>query len=183
MRKWIRYGIMLLLFVAQLLFLSAIFREKSATYTIPLFILSIIILLAYTYLKYRKHEEEHEFESLRVAIWVPVGAVLTYLFSRYVGLSVVFSAACIGFLGSMLPNIWKKSSFVQQLPAALYCGAFVGMSSPRVADGIGFVLVAGFFTATFLVVSKSVLRGVGGKLGTLAFVGVLFAYLIFYYQK
>jgi hypothetical protein len=52
-----------------------------------------------------------------------------------------------------------------------------------VAHGFSFILAASIFTAIFLIVSKSLLNGVGGKLGTLAFLGVSLTYLLLYIFK
>jgi hypothetical protein len=57
------------------------------------------------------------------------------------------------------------------------------MSNAQVAHGFSFILAASIFTAIFLIVSKSLLNGVGGKLGTLAFLGVSLTYLLLYIFK
>ncbi|GAA4202941.1 hypothetical protein GCM10022289_18470 [Pedobacter jeongneungensis] len=54
------------------------------------------------------------------------------------------------------------------------------MSSTAVAPNIVFVLTASFFTAILIIVSKSLFSGVGGKLGTLAFAGVVITSFIYY---
>lgn len=182
MNKAVRYCIILLLFVVQALFLSSIFRENSRNYILPIFISSVAILLCYTYLKRQLHEEKEGYESIKVAIWVPIGALSTYYLNQMLHLGPVLAAAIVGTVASFIPVIRRKPIHLQQLPTAIYCGAFVGMCSPKVASGPGFVLVAGVFTAVFLIVSKNVMTGVGGKLGTLAFIGVLITYLLHLYQ-
>ncbi|WDF68843.1 hypothetical protein PQ465_00320 [Sphingobacterium oryzagri] len=183
MKKAIRYIIILLLFLVQALFLSAIFRENTRGYLIPIFILSVVILLCYSYLKRQLHEQAEEYESIKVVIWVPVGALCTYYLYQILALGPVLAASTIGAAASFIPDIRPKSAYLRQLPTAIYCGAFVGMCSPHVASGPGFVLVASLFTAIFLMVSKSVMQGIGGKLGTLAFIGVLITYLLHFYSK
>lgn len=181
MKKIIRYGIILALFIVQLLFLSLIFREIHNNYIASIFILSLIVLLFYTYLKHLDHEQDGEYESFKVAIWVPIGALSTYYLSNSFQLPPVLAGSSIGILASFLPNIRKQSTFLEQVPAAIYCGAFVGMSSHVLAKDGFFVLTASVFTAVFLMVSKTVMQGVGGKFGTLAFVGVVITYLLFKY--
>lgn len=61
----------------------------------------------------------------------------------------------------------------------MYCGAFAGMTAPFVADGYAFIILAGIFTGTILVLSKETLHGFGGKLGSIAFGGVSIVALIF----
>ncbi len=69
---------------------------------------------------------------------------------------------------------------MKQLPAAIYCGAFIGMSSTGVASGFMFILTASFFTAILLFLSKNLFAGVGGKLGTLAFAGVVITSFLYF---
>lgn len=182
MKTTIRYSIIVLLFAAQLSFLFAIFNENNKSYTILIAALSLMILLVYTYYKQHKKESQEEFESMKLVIWVPISAICTYALSTKLALGPILSASIIGTVGSFVPNLKKTSSILKQVPVAIYCGAFVGMSSPTVAGSFTFVLVAGVFTAIFLMVSKSVLQGVGGKLGSLAFLAVVLTYFLFYLQ-
>lgn len=177
---YFRYSIVVILFLIQVLFLFAIFREKKNSYLLSIFIASLILLTLYTYRKRGIHHPAHEFESLSVAIWVPVGAVASYCLHQVIGLGPVLGAAIVGTVASLIPEIKRSSTYLVQLPPAIYCGAFVGMSDSRVAGDIKFVIVAGFFTGIFLMISKSLLKGVGGKLGTVAFLGVLLTYFLIY---
>lgn len=157
-----------------------IVKENSEDYTALIFFASIVILVLYAFLKLRKvlHQERTEFDSFKLAIWVPVGALTTYFLNHEVGLGPVLAAAIVGALASFIPDIKRRSVYLQGLPTAIYCGAFIGMSGSHVADGYVFILTAAFFTGTFLMVSRSVLHGVGGKLGALAFAGVAVTYLL-----
>ena len=172
-----------LLFVIQALFLVAIFVENTNSYIVLSFIGLLSLFILYSYLKSPIHHHIHEYESIKIAAWVPVGAIISYYFNQIFGLGPVMGAALAGTLASFIPNINKNSSYLPHLPAAIYCGAFVGMSSSQVAHGFSFILTAGVFTAIFLVISKSLLNGVGGKLGTLAFLGVALTYLLLYLFK
>ncbi|QRQ59935.1 Uncharacterised protein [Sphingobacterium multivorum] len=172
-----------LLFVIQALFLVAIFVENTHSYIVLAFIGLLSLLILYSYLKSPIHHHRHEYESIKIAIWVPVGAIASYYFNQIFGLGPVLGAALTGTIASFIPNINKNSSYLPHLPAAIYCGAFVGMSNAQVAHGFSFILAASIFTAIFLIVSKSLLNGVGGKLGTLAFLGVSLTYLLLYIFK
>lgn len=179
-KVYFRYSIVVLLFLIQVLFLLAIFQEKKNSYLLSIFVASLVLLTLYSYRRRRIHHPAHEFESLSVIVWVPLGAVVTYYLHQIAGLGPVLAAAMVGTVASIIPEIKKESAYLPQLPPAIYCGAFVGMSDARVAHDIKFVLVAGFFTGIFLMVSKSLLKGVGGKLGTVAFLGVLLTYFLIY---
>lgn len=177
-KKLIRYGIITLIFVVQILFLTTILEENTHSYLLLIFIACLVILTLYTYLKSPIHHGEHSFESFKVAFWVPIGAIASYYLHHSLNMGPVMGAALVGSVASFVPMLKTNSAYLNKLPAAIYCGAFVGMSSAHVANGFTFVIVAGFFTAVFLVVSKSILHGVGGKLGTLAFLGVALTYLL-----
>lgn len=179
-KKYLRNSIVLLLFVVLVLFLLMIVKENTHDYTALIFFTSIVILVLYAFLKLKKilHHEKTEFESFKLVLWVPIGALSTYFLNHEIGLGPVFAAAIVGSLASFIPNINKQSVYLQGLPTVIYCGAFIGMSGLHIANGYSFVLTASFFTGIFLMVSKSVLQGVGGKLGTLAFLGVVVTYFL-----
>lgn len=172
-----------LLFVIQALFLVAIFVENTNSYIVLSFIGLLSLFILYSYLRSPIHHHIHEYESIKIAVWVPIAAIVSYYFNQIFGLGPVMGAALTGTLGSFIPNLNKDSNYLPHLPAAIYCGAFVGMSSSQVAHGFSFILTAGVFTAIFLIISKSLLNGVGGKSGTLAFLGVSLTYLLLYLLK
>lgn len=179
-KLFIRYSSIFLLFVIQVLFLLAIFKEHTHSYLILIFIATLIIFVLYTYLKKPIHLSDHAYESITVALWVPLGAICSFYLHNNLGLNSVLGASITGTVASFIPNLKKHSNYLQKIPAAVYCGAFVGMCSNSVANGFLFILVASFFTAVFLIISKSILHGIGGKLGTLAFLGVAITYLLMF---
>ncbi len=182
-KRFFKTAGILLLFVIQILFLLAIFRENTSSYLILAFISSLSILTLYAYRKVKLHHHEIEFESISMILWVMAGTFTTYLLNHKLALGPIIAVSLTGLLASFIPNINKDSIYLKQLPPAIYCGAFVGMSGSRVANDFYFVLTAAFFTGVLLVVSKSLLRGVGGRLGTLAFSGVVMTYILIYLLK
>ena len=64
------------------------------------------------------------------------------------------------------------------MPPAIYCGVFVGMSSAVIVPSVGFILAAGILAGVIYILSKNIFLGMGGKLGTMAFGGVLLVSLI-----
>ncbi|UIR56932.1 hypothetical protein LZQ00_03735 [Sphingobacterium sp. SRCM116780] len=176
----IRYTSILLLFVIQLLFLFAIFKENSSSIVLPFFIVLISFLLLFSFFRSPIHHNKLAFEKVYIAVWVPIGAVSSYLLNHHLGLGAVFSASLVGLMGALIPYLNKKSTYLSHLPAAIYCGSFIGMSSTKVAHDIYFIIAASICTAVLLIISKSLLNGVGGKLGTLAFAGVAITYLILF---
>ncbi|WP_270086997.1 hypothetical protein [Sphingobacterium sp. SYP-B4668] len=179
----LRYTLIGLLFIIQILFLLAIFEEHMQSPWIALFIIALSILILLSYIKAPIHHDKHLYDHIWVAAGVPVGALLCYYLHTQHNLGTVLSAGIVGTLASFLPSINKRSDYLSQIPAAIYCGAFVGMSSGGVASGFSFILAASICTAVLLIVSKSLFSGIGGKLGTLAFLGVSLTYLIIFLIK
>lgn len=170
----------LFLFTIQLVFLFEIFKENTHSWWIAglIFILCGLVLL--TYLTSRLHHKEHAYEHILVALWIPVGALASFYLNHFLKLGPVISAAIVGSVASFIPNLNKRSHYLKQLPAALYCGAFIGMSSVGVAPNILFIVTASIFTAILLILSKNLFAGVGGKLGTLAFAGVVITSFLYF---
>lgn len=95
-------------------------------------------------------------------------------------MGAVLAAGITGLFSSILPFINRGSDILRQLPVAIYCGAFAGMTAPFIANGYWFLFIAGVFSGIILVVSKDTLHGYGGKLGTIAFGGVSMVSLILF---
>lgn len=178
--RFVRKTIILILLIIQIAFLSAIFRENFQSFWVLISIIVMCPLIMVTYLKGQIHHHDHQYEHILVVSWIPIGAVSSFYLNHYLGLGPVIAAAAIGTVGSFIPEISKHSNYLKQVPAVIYCGAFIGMSSSRVAPDIFFILAASFFTAVLILVSKSLFSGVGGKLGTLAFTGVAVTSFIYY---
>jgi len=179
-RKTARTVFICFLLAVQMIFLLAIFKENTQSLIISILITMLSLLILITYLKGPLHHEEHTYEHILVVLWIPIGALACFYLNHFLKLGPVISASAVGLTGSFLPSLNKKSHYMRQLPAAIYCGAFIGMSSTVVATGISFILTASFFSAILLFVSKSLFAGLGGKLGTLAFAGVVITSFLFF---
>lgn len=160
--------------------LYTILSENTGSVWLLLSVGVIAVLVLIGYAKLPLHHSEHLFEDILVALWVPVGAILTFILNVYAGLGPVLAASGFGLAVSFIPTIKPHSTYLKELPPALYCGAFVGMCGTNVASSLWFIGIAGVVTAVFLVLSKSLFTGVGGKLGTLAFGGVAITSFIFF---
>jgi len=141
---------------------------------IPIFILTGIgISLGLFYLKVDKTDRSifRKIDILLILLCI-IGAIATYWLNIEYGISTVLAAGIVGFLSSFLPLINRKSDILRELPVAIYCGSFVGMTAPLIAQGYFFIISAGLLSGTILIFSKNTLHGYGGKLGTIAFGGV-----------
>ena len=180
MIKAFRYVSFFLIIFIQLSFLLAIFYEEIDTVWIVLFIAVISLLISIGYYHAPRAEENHFIEDCFLIVFVVAGALSTYFCSTQLNFGPVIAASGVGFFASFLPIFNRKSSILKELPEAVYCGAFVGMTAPKVADGIPFILFAGFLTGVILLLSKNVFNGFGGKLGTIAFGGVALTSLLIF---
>ncbi|RNL91354.1 hypothetical protein ED312_04885 [Sinomicrobium pectinilyticum] len=143
------------------------------------FIGILLFIMLFSYLKSPLHIDGFDYDSWRLVLWVPAGALVAFVLNQKLGLGPVLGGSITGFTASCLPRINKQSVYLSRLPEVIYCGAFIGMSTPEVANGFTFVIIAAIITAFFLMFSKNFLYGVGGKLGTLAFLGVVIASFIY----
>ena len=83
----------------------------------------------------------------------------------------------VGILGAYIPQFISLPK-AKDYAIPVYCGAFVGMSSALVLSNIWLVLLASVLAALLFVISKNIYLGVGGRLGTIAFMGVTLATVI-----
>ena len=96
------------------------------------------------------------------------GAILTFLLTVYFEVNVVLASGLIGTMAVL---------FMKPYQVALFCGSFLGMSSPEIFDLLPFVLASALASLIY-VIAKDVFNGFGGKLGTIAFSGVFISTII-----
>ncbi len=106
--------------------------------------------------------------SVTVFLATAGGSVVTYLIhygldSLSVPAPAVIASGLVGVLAYF---------FTRKLAVPVYCGSFVGMSSPLVFQVIPFAL-ATVFASLLFVLSQKMFDGYGGKLGTIAMSGAL----------
>lgn len=122
-----------------------------------------------------KNENLHDFATL---VFVLVGAIATYWLHAHLGWSTVLASATVGLIISFLPNFNKNSELLAAAPTAVYCGSFVGMSHNTDTPNYIFICVANMFTGLLLIGLKDSFLGFGGKLGSVAFAGVVLAFFL-----
>ncbi|RBP28463.1 hypothetical protein DFR65_10780 [Oceanihabitans sediminis] len=180
--KTIRFFTISIILLLQITLLMLMIRKHFAYDTfIALFsalFVTIAVLLGYKYLDL--HHDAYGYEDFSVAIWVPIGAIICHLLYVSTDLGAVLSASLVGVLASFFPNLYKESAYLKKLPSPIYCGVFVGMSSVVIAPSIYFVMLAGMLSGLLFMLSKNIFLGIGGKLGTVAFGGVVITSLIYW---
>lgn len=169
---------LLLLFASiQCLFLGTILFEQANHLEVGLFALIFLLILASHFQTFSNRQFHVEFDRWRVAIWVFFGSFAAFGL-RTLGWDAVLATAMVGLLGGLLELAFRSRSYFRQIPSAIYCGAFISMTN--FTNDVGFILTASAFTCFLFFVSKSVLHGIGGRLGTMAFIGVVMTYAVQY---
>jgi len=102
-------------------------------------------------------------------IHVMLGTWAVHLAVQSGGMGAVEAAALVGALGWLggLPSLLGARVF----PAALYCGAFAGMTSSDLLPGFWWMILAGLLAGIVYSLARHMWVGIGGKLGTMAFAG------------
>jgi hypothetical protein len=93
--------------------------------------------------------------------------------TRGASVSVVLATALVGAAGGVAEAAGRSRHRWQGVAAPVYCGAFAGMTSQLVLDHPAWVFLAGGLAGLVLSVLSESWSGIGGKLGTTAFLGVL----------
>ena len=151
--------------------------ESFKTYWIAFFVF-FIFTVGFVYASLRVYLEEiskekHQKLNLKTylleALMVTIGSLLTFLVHVYLGTGPVLASGFIGAIAGI---------FVKKYQVPLYCGSFVGMSSPLLLTFFPFLLATLFASIIFILV-KPIFNGYGGKLGTIALIGVIMSALFF----
>lgn len=147
------------------LFLMALFSSLAGEFFLFPILLFLTVLLVFSMQKEFKNELKRSKNSLPsnsflVLLVTVTGALLSYILNVYLGLGAVVAASVVGLIGS---------SLVKKYAGPIYCGSFVGMVSPEVLHDFTHVLLASFIAGVLYILSQEVYKGVGGKLGAIAF--------------
>ena len=159
-------------------FLAAMFYEQHNEVVSLILILLVSLLLFITYSNKKIASRDKDLASFWSIVFI--GAISTYILHTSFGWNTVLAAGTIGLIVSYLPSLNNKSEFLKNIPSAVYCGTFVGMSSLSSSPDYLFITVASIFTGFLLIGTKNAFYGYGGKLGSLAFGGVAITFFIFF---
>ncbi|MBU1992337.1 MAG: hypothetical protein ABH856_02770 [Patescibacteria group bacterium] len=163
----------LLIVSFQVLFISLAVLEKANKLAVFVFFVFTMLLMIYAYSKVLNKIRVGAISFIRgyhLILGGFAGAVATYYLSINLGLGPVIAAGLVGTLVSFL-SVFKNER-IGEIPAVAYCGAFVGMSSSMVLENLLVVSLAGLVAGIVFVIAKNVFGGIGGKLGTMAFISV-----------
>ena len=106
-------------------------------------------------------------EYLQIVIFVFIGALSCFVLQSFFSLSSVLSSAIIGLLGSFISTKEERVSLL------IYIGSFIGMGADL---NIYHLLFSSIISSFLFIIFKNYFNGLGGKLGSLAFLGSLVIY-------
>jgi hypothetical protein len=169
-RRWPPFiGFLVLSMMVVVLFVFAIL-EAIVFHSLALVLLVLLTILLLTGLYHEGRgllndgtiEKINTRQALRDIAGVFVGALITYLLAHDLGLGAVVAASVVGLIAGLI---------LPEDGAAIYCGAFVGMTSNNLLFDHGELALAGVFSGVLFFITRPVFVGVGGRLGTIAMVG------------
>lgn len=176
-RKTLLYSLLFLIAALQCLFIgSIIYEQQQHFYVLPFILLFIFLFASYFHSYIREYHVQYE--SWKSGIWIFVGATIVWFLRHHLALDAVLATAITGVTVGVLPLLFKNNKYIAQIPAAVYCGAFIAMTN--IHKGFSFLLIASSFAFFAFILAKTIMNGIGGKLGTLAFIGVVLTYLLYY---
>ncbi|HHN81805.1 MAG TPA: hypothetical protein ENN11_04200 [Methanomicrobia archaeon] len=100
---------------------------------------------------------------------VIAGTIAAWYLNNELGLGGVVASAIVGLIGGAVFN---------KLSPQIFCGSFVGMCSCSVISTIYYTILFGAVAGVIFVAWKGYFFGHGGKLGTTAFMAVLFSLVL-----
>lgn len=100
-----------------------------------------------------------------------LGCYFCFYLQSHFKLSVVIAAALTGLLGTLIPDTKRIDSV--HVHANIYMGAFVAMGSKVVDAGPLQILLVSLIGSTLYFVISPFFKGLGGKLGLIAFISSL----------
>lgn len=176
-RKTLLYSLLFLIAALQCLFLgSIIYEQQQHFYVFPFIFLFIFLFASYFHTYIREYHVEYD--SWKSGIWIFGGACCVWALRYYLALDAVLATAITGVLAGILPLLFNHNKYLAQIAAPLYCGAFIAMTN--VHKELTFLILACCFSFFAFILAKTIMNGIGGKLGTIAFIGVVLAYLFYY---
>jgi len=101
-----------------------------------------------------------------------LSGTVTFLLQKQ-GVPAVAAASVVGLCSAIIGHFTQLT----YLPVVAFAGAFVGMTSPHIAS-LPFIVAAATFAGLLYHLSTNTFVGMGGRLGVIAFLSVLFCWLV-----
>jgi len=156
--------------VLLLFYLDGFVLGAPAALVLVWALLGLVVLVGF--LRHAGHGPAGRIQGAAVAL-AALAALGVLALSREASISVVVATALVGAAGGALEAAGRSRHRWQGVAAPVYCGAFAGMTSQLVLGHPAWVVLAGGLAGLVLSVLSDSWSGIGGKLGTIAFLGGL----------
>lgn len=103
---------------------------------------------------------------------VTFSTMITFVLIDGANVGTVLASAMVGFVGSFLPS--TRSIPASTLHADIFIGSFAGMCSGSIILGLNEVFAIGVMAGGVTVIIGNWLNGMGGRLGSIAFIASVF---------
>ena len=104
------------------------------------------------------------------------GCWMCFYIQSELHLSAVMAAAAIGLLGTFIPNNRRIDKI--HIQSTIYSGAFVAMGSRLDQTSVWQLLLVSLIGSTLYFILDRYVKGLGGKLGLIAFVSTVLSLLL-----
>jgi hypothetical protein len=163
-------GFFVIVFILLYSYINVLFNPREVMLDILYF--SLLVVLSYGIYKAIKNEDKSNilitFKDPDI-IFVFLGTIITYLIVRHLNVNVVIASCTIGIAAHFL---------LRKFETPIYCGSFAGMASFALFS-YSEVFVLALVCGIVYVLTKPILKGYGGKLGTIAFISSLIVHSLF----
>lgn len=177
MPSWKIINTTMFLFLSFFLFLfyGMIFFEIWSIFSRTVFFIGLALLFLGLIVEKQKLKQERYIlaHKIEVIVATTIAAFATFLLAQldfgHGSLGPVVAASVVGLSYTLVAPRFGDT----KLATPIYCGAFVGMSSPLVLPQLWTVGVAGLLAGLVYIASHEIYIDTGGTLGTIAFTGTL----------
>lgn len=160
----------LLFILVQASFLIAFAVDQTWNWGILITMVSSTILLIWAYLNYHIHDLGLKLKPTLVAVVsLIVASILTFILQTELNFTAVLASSAVGVLAY---GVFKLSKDTNNFHVAAYCGSFIGMTNMSRATDYFTLILASILGACIYVFARNVFNGVGGKLGSIAFISI-----------
>ncbi len=104
-------------------------------------------------------------------LFCSLGCLACYYLQIYFSLSNVLSSILVGLVASFIPKFDFFDS--NKAIAAIYCGSFASMSGLNYFRDFWSIFTLGLIVGLNFTICSPYFRGIGGKLGTIAFISAV----------
>jgi hypothetical protein len=108
---------------------------------------------------------------LKIFLAIFFGCASSWWLQQRFHLSAILCSAVLGLIASLLPKKFNTKSL--HYSSLIYLGSFIAMSSPTILPGVLHLLLASAIATAITIWSSSVCIGLGGRLGSIAFIASL----------